>query len=316
MRWASTAATPSPRASPLASAEPSPVGALWLRVAAALVALGPRALALAWGRAFGFIAGSLLRIRRRHVDEAMRVAGVPGIAAGRMYRNLGYSLAELFWFAGRRRDVGAYAAFQGNDEATLRALLAEGPVVFAGAHTGNWELASFRLAQEAPLSVLAKAQHWAAGNDFVDRLRASYGVEVLRTLDAAGAAVRAGRSVVLVTDQVPARSRDGELAPFLGRPAKVDRSAAALAARLRRPLVVVAARRDGRRQMIHVLAALEPRGVAGVAAATREATRLLGAFVVAHPESWMWLHRRWKGAELPAPSGSSLVVSRATRYTS
>ncbi|NOU29208.1 MAG: lysophospholipid acyltransferase family protein [Polyangiaceae bacterium] len=289
------------------------MGALWLRVTAALVALWPRAVALAWGRVLGFIAGSVLRIRRRHVDEAMRIAGVHGAAAPRMYRNLGYSLAELFWFAGRRRDVAEHAVFREGDEAKLRALLAEGPVVFAGAHTGNWELASFRLAQEAPLAVLAKAQHWAAGNGFIDGLRASYGVQVLRSLDAAAAAVRGGRSVVLVTDQVPARTRDGDLVPFLGRPARVDRSPAALAARLRKPLVVVAARREGPRQIVHVLAVLEPRGAAGVVAATREATRLLGAFVLSHPESWMWLHRRWKDAPAPAHAGSSLVVSQASR---
>lgn len=289
------------------------MGAGWLRWTAALVALWPQGVALAWGRLLGFIAGAVLRIRRRHVDEAMGLAGVPSAAAPRMYRDLGSSLAELFWFAGRRRDVEAHAVFREGDQAKLRALLSDGPVVFAGAHTGNWELASFRLAREAPVAVLAKAQHWAPGNAFIDRLRASYGVQVLRTLDGAAASVRAGRSVVLVTDQVPARPRDGELVPFLGRPARVDRSPAALAARMRRPLVVVAARREGRRQIVHVLAVLEPRGPAGVASATREATRLLAAFVQAHPEAWMWLHRRWKGAAAPAPAGSSLVVSRATR---
>ncbi len=243
----------------------------------------------------------------------MRTAGVPRAAATRMYRGLGCALAELFWFAGRHRDVGAYAIFREGDEARLRAALANGPVVLAGAHTGNWELASFRLAQVAPLAVLAKVQHWAPGNTFVDGLRAAYGVQVLRTLDAAAAAVRAGRSVVLVTDQVPARPRDGEVVPFLGRPARVDRSPAALAARLRRPLVVVAARREGHRQVVHVLAVLEPRGTAGVVAATREATRLLGAFVMDHPDAWMWLHRRWKDATPAERAGSSLVVSQATR---
>lgn len=289
------------------------MGAAWLRWTAALVASCPQAWALSWGRLLGFLAGSVLRIRRRHVDESMAIAGVPARAAARMYRGLGYALAELFWFGGRRRDVLEHAVFHEGDAAKLRALLAEGPVVFAGAHTGNWELASFRLAHEAPLAVLAKAQHWAPGNGFIDGLRASYGVQVLRTLDAAAAAVRSGRSVVLVTDQVPARPRDGEVVPFLGRPARVDRSPAALAARSRRPMVVVAARREGRRQVIHVLGVLTPRGSADVAAATREATRLLGAFVMAHPDAWMWLHRRWKDVAPPLPAGSSLVVSRATR---
>jgi len=55
------------------------------------------------GAALGLLAGSVLRIRRRHVEASMRAAGVAEAraVARAMYASLGVGLLELLWLAGR-----------------------------------------------------------------------------------------------------------------------------------------------------------------------------------------------------------------------
>ena len=120
----------------------------------------------------------------------------------------------------------------------------------------------------------------------------------------------------MVIDQVPERAAHGVRGEFLGREAWIDRAPFTLAHRAGVPVVVAAQRRlpDGD-HALEVLAVLAPepgegaRSFAGRAA--REATARLGDFVRAHPESWFWLHRRWREPleeprrALPAPAAAS-----------
>jgi Kdo2-lipid IVA lauroyltransferase/acyltransferase len=153
----------------------------------------------------------------------------------------------------------------------------------------------------------------------LDRLwqstRAGHGV---RLADARGAVVRAreviaeGGAVAMMIDQVPASRRHAVVAEFLGRPALVDRAPATLAAAQGVPMVVAASRRDDRGEhVLHVLEVLTPpdrHRRAWIAEATVAATLALDRFVRAHPDQWLWLHRRWKNldpgarvATLPGP---------------
>jgi Kdo2-lipid IVA lauroyltransferase/acyltransferase len=256
--------------------------------------------AAAIGAILGWLAGSVLRVRRAHVVRSMRAAGIadPERTADGMYRSLGRGLCELLGLAVRRAPRVPFVAC----DADRAWLAAPSGAVFATAHTGNWDLAACAAAAERPLTVVTKQLSVRFIDRVWQRLRGARGVRLVQAGGAARTLARAlgrGERVAMIVDQAPERARATVLAPFLGRLARVDLAPALVAARARVPLIAVFARRcdDG----AHVLE------VAGVCApparpsrawaeeAMRQVTAWLDAFVRAHPEQWLWLHRRWKG---------------------
>ncbi|HVY48484.1 MAG TPA: hypothetical protein VHB21_21495 [Minicystis sp.] len=286
----------------------------WFRGVVALVAALPYRALAPLGRFVGWLAGSVLRIRRAHVVAAMRRAEVADAqrTASRMYGSLGVGLMELLWLAGRPAEA-LDPLFSLDDEAAaaLKGALARGRgVVVATAHTGNWDLAACAaarwLARErlAPsLTVVTKRLSNHALDRAWQRLRAERGV----TLVDAGGATRAvaaslasGGVVALLVDQAPdAVTRHESSARFLGAVARHHLAPAMLAARAAAPIVMLFGHRDGRglhRLSLGGTVAAEALhgGRPAHVAATERIAAALDAFVRAHPEQWLWLHRRWK----------------------
>lgn len=300
-----------------------------LRALAALVALVPSLGALAApGRLVGWLAGSVLRIRRRQVEEAMARAGLsqPAAEARAMYAGLGVGALELVWLAGasgarRTAALEQRVVFDDDFEPAVDRALARGPIVFAASHTGNWETAAFAAARLLAargrrLAVVAKPLSVSGFDAFCTRLRRACGLELLTPRGAFARcreALARGDAVAMPIDQVPERERHAVHASFLGASARVDRAPAVLAARAGATLLVVAAARDSAGvQTISVLAALRPDGCPDRTAfpehASRTATVALDAFVRRHPSSWLWLHRRWRAPRERAARGR-LVAS-------
>jgi Kdo2-lipid IVA lauroyltransferase/acyltransferase len=261
------------------------------------------------GAVLGLVAGSLLRIRRRQVEDALLTAGLPSSLAPGVYASLGAGVFELLWLAGR--PAGEALPFSFSPEASsalLGAAAAGRGVVVATAHTGNWDLtacgaAAWLGASEAgSLTVVTKRLSWRGLDRYWQRLRAERGVMLV---DAAGAvssvqaALRAGGVVALLVDQAPTRTSGVVTASFLGRPAKHDLAPALLAAKARAPLLVMAGWRtaDGEHRL-ELLASIGPEELRGGRRAAERATARIAAavegFVREHPEQWLWLHRRWK----------------------
>src|ERR1700722_4258803 len=69
------------------------------------------------GALLGWLAGGVLRIRRGHVEDSMRTAGIgrPSSAARAMYASLGMSAVEFLWMAFRGRSALGKVGF---DEAS------------------------------------------------------------------------------------------------------------------------------------------------------------------------------------------------------
>jgi lauroyl/myristoyl acyltransferase len=289
------------------------VGA-WRALARLIGALPFRALP-ALGAVLGWLAGSALRIRRAHVEEAMRRAGIAGAKAeaARMYRALGASLFELLWLAGKRAArASEHARFDPRSQAALDdaidAAASRGVgIVLAASHTGSWELAAAAIAESRALTAVTKRIHAASIDAFVRDARASRGWDAASGVGAlarARRAVKRGGVAALMIDQVPEKRRHGVEVDFLGARALADRAPATLAAETGAPLVVVASARDAKGdQVMRVLAVLSPpergaRGIGGIGdwidRATRDAAGALDAFVREHPSQWLWMHRRWR----------------------
>lgn len=259
------------------------------------------------GAILGFIVGSLLRIRRRHVEESMDRIGARGCATA-MYRALGTSVFELLWLASMskaRRDA-VLDRFIDLDP------IPEGAAILGASHTGNWELAAAAVARKRRLFVVAKPFTSSWFDTLVTRLRARLGIHTIDPRGATSAvlhALRSGALVVMPIDQVPDRTSHATTASFLGERAHVDRAPFVLARRANAKVVVCGAHRDGDRHRVRALGTTVDPG---------EATALLDAFVRAHPADWMWLHRRWRlpydrleKSAWTTPSSSPVAASRA-----
>jgi KDO2-lipid IV(A) lauroyltransferase len=287
-------------------------GSWWLRGLAILVAGLPwRALRLP-GALLGWLAGSVLRIRRGHVERAMRAAGLPSPArqARAMYASLGRSAFEFLWLSRRGGDALRHVTVDPASDAIWRAALAEGRgAVLAASHTGNWDLAAVATARDVELLVVTKHLSAPSLDRFWQSTRMRLGVGLTGARGAMASArqvLRRGGAVAMMIDQVPATARHAVGIEFLGRAALADRAPAALAASTGAPLVVVAARACGKGEhVVHVLAVIRPpprplRGGgtwdAWIAGATVASARALDAFVRAHPSQWLWMHRRWRAA--------------------
>ena len=285
-------------------------GSLLLRALAAIVGRLPFRWLRVLGAVLGWLAGSVLRIRRAHVERAMRRAGIadPRREAAGMYQALGTAAFEFLWMAGRRGrarldDVAEI------DPASRpvwdRAFASGRGVVVAASHTGNWDLAACAIAETRPLLVITKHLSARGIDAFWQGARAACGVTLAGAEGAMarGAAhLKQGGAVAMMIDQVPLRAARPLVADFLGAPARLDRAPAALAARAKAPLVVATARRrtqedgPGAPHVLTVLAVLEPPAhgtSAWIDDASKQASETLAAFVMRYPRDWLWMHRRW-----------------------
>jgi Kdo2-lipid IVA lauroyltransferase/acyltransferase len=297
---------------------------LCLGVLAGLVSRAPFGWLRALGAPLAWLVGSILRVRRAHVQASLARAGLgePRRTARAMYRSLGASVMELLWLA--RRPTSALTAVCALDPASRRLLsdaLADGKgAVLAASHTGNWELAACAMASELDLLVVVKPISLRGVDDFMTAARASHGVGLAPpegALVPARQTLARGGCVAMLIDQAPERGGGGIAVDFLGAAGAADRAPAALSACTGAPLVVVAFRRkESGEHRIHVLRVLRPPRRdrrAWIEPATREATRALDGFVREHPSQWLWLHRRWKivsGASCKTPSSSPGARSR------
>jgi Kdo2-lipid IVA lauroyltransferase/acyltransferase len=291
----------------LVGSEPAP---RWMLAVAWAISRLPWSWMRALGAALGVLTGSILRIRRRHVETSLEAAGLSPELAPRVYRSLGAGVFEILWLAGRPPEAldGCFTMSPEAGAAFDRAL-ARGGVVVATTHTGNWDLGACgaarwfsRATRPARLLVVTKRLSWRALDRYWQRLRADRGVDLCEARGAVAAvqeALRAGQVVALLVDQAPERGSGVLTLPFLGRPARHDCAPALLAARARVPLLVMASARTAegghRLELLEEIDAAALRGGrAAVEAAMGRIAAAVERFVRDHPEQWLWLHRRWK----------------------
>lgn len=260
-----------------------------------------------WGAAVARAVYPLFRTRRRIAVDNLLRAGVAAdpAAADR--------LARAAWghFAGHvcealrvphvitRANWREYLDTEGASPAAVRLLLEETdtPIILASAHHGVWEAATNLLSFARPMIAVARVMNnrfvarWMQNHHFrgpvtiIDKNR-GFTPSVLR------AWARDRAALTILMDQHTAK---GLPLSFFGRPAKTFTTAARLAIRTGRPIVIGSFVR---------LAPFRYRLVGGdplrfakdadLAAATQLLNDRLEAAIRAYPEQYLWAHRRWR----------------------
>jgi KDO2-lipid IV(A) lauroyltransferase len=218
-------------------------------------------------------------------------------------RHFGLMLVEVAWmWHAKPIEIEKLCSLEGTE--IIFDVLDDGRgAIFASAHCGTWELLTARLPiAGVPLTTAARELDDPRLDRLVTSMRARFGTEIIHRGPSAGKqlirALAANRAAALLIDQ-DIRGVPGVFAPFFGQPAWTPSGAAMLAIRKRCPLVpgFIHRRPDGtHKAKIHpplsmpVDGSLEDR----VEELTAAATAAIEGQIRAHPEQWVWMHRRWR----------------------
>lgn len=279
----------------------------------------PEAWALRLGSLLGWVAGSVLRIRRAVVDENLarafpeRDAGWRRRVAVGSYRHLGREAVAAFRLSGERPE-GVVARTEVVGLEALREARAEGRgAILVTGHLGNWEIGGAALAARGiPVDAVAfRQRNRLFDRDLVEN-RVRLGMRVIprgRASRAVFHSLAEGRVPGLVADQNAGER--GLFVDFFGVPASTARGPAVFSLRSGAPLFLgVAVALPGRphRYRVH----LEPIPFESHGEVAADVRSLLNAQVAGLerwvrevPEQYFWQHKRWKTRPPPARNRSA-----------
>jgi Kdo2-lipid IVA lauroyltransferase/acyltransferase len=266
----------------------------------------PLWLSHALGGALGWLVFGLSPTYRRRTIENARQAGYRFADIAGCVAHAGRMTAEL-----PRLWLGAPPAIHWEDTAAMDAAYAAGRgVVFLTPHMGCFEICAQAVGarhaeRHGPLTVLYRPARQAWLADLMRTARNRPGLQAVPTTLAGVRqmikALRAGRAVGLLPDQVPPDGQ-GLWAPFFGKPAYTMTLAARLALQTGASVLLIWAERlaFGRGFRVHVRALLQP--LAGtldeaVAQINREMERLIREC----PQQYLWGYGRYKAPRQESP---------------
>ena len=295
----------------------------------ALARLLPRRALLAAGDLAGRAGAALSRRRRRIALDNLRLAYGPGLdpaearrVVSACWRHFGRIAFDTACFPRLGREaVGRLVHYEGLEH-IRRAYAAGRGVLLFSAHFGHWELTALMQGfLGMPLALVTRPLDNRRLEQRLAELRGLSGNRVIHKRSAVREMLRALRErwgVAIVLDQ-DAR-RQGVFVPFFGRPASTSPTLALVALRTGAAIVPTYSipLPDGSYRIVYEPEiALDPTGdlEADVLRITAECTRHIERWVRAHPELWLWMHRRWKtlpaGAPGPATEAGGPLAARA-----
>lgn len=269
-----------------------------------------------WQRRLGLFFGALLfhvvPIRRRLADQQLAFCFPDWSASKRRavlkqaYQHLCLTVAEGGLMAelargGPLEALPPWFSHTGFEHFEAAGRANKGTIVIT-AHLGNWDLFGVIYALlGVKLNIVARDISNKAANKRWIALRESSGLKQISAHRRQGSlkqiltALRNNEVVALVLDQNMSREK-GVFVDFFGQQACTLDLAAVLAKRTGAPVIAAFMIRqpDGSHHaVIHPPISFEP-GPDDVTVATQRYTKLIEDQVRAHPEQWLWLHRRWK----------------------
>ncbi len=276
----------------------------------------PDAVVRAWGSAIGMTFYVLDRPHRRvalgNLAECFPYRSVRErrAIARRTFRHFGRLLLELLRFSAlddRRR--AALVEIDGADHVRHAYAQGRGVLFFTG-HFGFWELHALQHgAAFEPVGVLARTLDNPRLNTLLEEIRGATGNSCIYRQGAVRHVLKtlAGRhGVALLIDQ-HMHSPDAIWVRFFQRPAATTSTLASLALRTGAPVVPVFALPlpGGRYRFVYEPPVQPPdgEGPEAVHEFTQRCTDVLEMYVRRHPDLWLWMHRRWRDAPIPATRG-------------
>ena len=220
---------------------------------------------------------------------------------GVMWDNLGRTVAEYAHLD--KFDIdGAAPRILVHNRDILTEMRGQGVLILSG-HFANWEIMPITGAE---LGLDGAIVYRPPNNPYVDRyisraraikgyaeqISKHNGVKRIFTL------LRSGKAILLLADQ---KTNEGIPVPFFGRDAMTTPAPAALALKLKVPVILASNKRiGGARFAVTICPPLtfEPSGdeEADTRALTLAINRKLEEIVRADPGQWLWIHRRWPTA--------------------
>jgi KDO2-lipid IV(A) lauroyltransferase len=283
-------------------------------LAEAVLARVPEAVATAVGSAMGWLAGSLLRIRRGTVDANLERAFPDRSPRWRSrvalatYRHFGREAVSLLRF--RRMaapEVRARTDVEGLEWLQGPISRGQGVIVLAG-HFGNWEIAgTSATARGIRVDAVARRQANSLFDGYMEDVRADLGMGVVYREQAAREVLKRLRAapqvVAIVADQNAGEA--GVFVDFFGIPASTVRGPGVLALRAGAPVVFVDPRRlSGSSARYRIRFAPVQYEASGDL--EEDVRRLTGAYMKSleeavreEPGQYFWFHKRWKTRPLP-----------------
>ena len=261
-------------------------------------------------RFLAVIACDVVRLRFGVVDDNLRHVFPDWEAperrrlARRMWEHLFLMVAEI---AQVRRKIH-HASFDRhvvfrNKRLLVRYLLDPRPTVLVTGHFGNFEVAGYILGMFGfPSTTIARQLDNPFLDRFVNRFRSSTGQFILPKQGCApqvNAILRNGGTLSLLGDQHAGEK--GCWVEFLGRLASCHKAVALFTLTTGAPELVTYVRRLGKPLQfeVGVVGVADPAtwdsSLAGVKPLTRWYNERLEEMILAAPEQYWWVHRRWKG---------------------
>jgi Kdo2-lipid IVA lauroyltransferase/acyltransferase len=196
-----------------------------------------------------------------------------------------------------------------------------GRLIVLTAHINNYEYLAAWSARHVPLSIIAKPVRPRWLGALIQAKRAEAGIHELPHKGGFRAVLRAledGRCVGFILDQ-NMLYRNGVCVTYFGQPACTAESLAAASARTQAPVLPVFLTREGTKQRVVHGDVIEPPPndhPTTLQDYTQRYTNVIEAQVRQEPESWIWMHRRWRtrpraGDRITRNDGSSYTWTEA-----
>ena len=226
------------------------------------------------------------------------------------FANVGRHVLELLRFDTMSGEqMMDLVEFEGEERVEQAMAAGRGVMYFSG-HFGFWELMvmvhAFRF---EPIFMVVRPLNNSLLELMVERVRTRLGTRVIPRQGAIRGLLRAlleHRSVGMMIDQ-HMHDRSAVTVEFFNRPAATTSSIAALSLRTGVPVIPIFALplARGRYRMIYEtpIDVPDPESPDAVKVLTQRCTDVLETYVRRYPELWLWMHRRWRVADVVAGTG-------------
>jgi KDO2-lipid IV(A) lauroyltransferase len=266
-----------------------------------------------------WLAAFAYRVDRRHrvvaLDNLRRAfpgryseAQLPQIVRG-VYEHFACMIVEIAHIPRKLHETNwrRYVKLRGHEQ-IVDLLLHDRPLIFQTGHFGNWEVGGYVLGLFGfrPYSVARSLD-----NPYLEGLLRSFRMRTGQRIiykrgafDQVDAALQRNSLVAFLSDQ-DAGPR-GVFVEFFGRPASTHKGVALLSLKHSAPVAIGVSCRRGRGLQYELITQTVidplrlPHSADPVWSITQRACAALEHIVRAHPEQYLWLHRRWKHQPAPA----------------